>query len=168
MLKEWPVRFVKSPNFSSRRGSVIDCIVLHHTGTLAPKLDRFIAPDSKVSSHYVIPRNEEEGIIQLVDVGFKAWHCGRAKIWGAEHVNLFSVGVQLVATKDSGYTDFQYEACSQIIADVMNREPAVVFNRIVGHEAIVDRGNGPGPLWRWDIMFDLLVRRLYDLKIDRT
>ncbi len=164
------LKMIKSPNFSSRREAIVDSIIFHHTGSMALQktLRLMTSQENKVSAHIIIPRNREEGIIQMVDFEMKAWHSGRANLWKRPNVNLFSVGVQLVGTRDSGYTDWQYEASGIACADIMNRFPSIAFNQIVPHESISDRENGPGPLWRWEQFFDVLARNLYGLQIDRT
>lgn len=124
-------------------------------------------PQAKVSAHFLIPRNEEEGIIQMVDVEKKAWHSGRAIFQKLKNVNLFSVGIQLVGTDDSGYTDWQYEASSIVCNHILNYNPKIAYNGIVGHDTISERGHGPGKLWKWDLFFDSLVRKMYNLNIER-
>lgn len=159
-------RWVKSPNYSSRKDSEVSAILLYHTGALAldPTLRWMTSQEAKISCHVLVPRNREEGIVQLVDFKMKAWHAGRALLWNQGDVNLFSVALQLVGTKDSGYTDYQYEATAQVCADIMNLYPKVTLNRILGHDCIAEKPHGPGPLLRWDVFFDELVRRLYGLE----
>ncbi|GAB1376783.1 hypothetical protein MASR1M48_16350 [Lactococcus petauri] len=122
---------------------------------------------SKVSCHFIIPRNIEEGIIQLVELDQKAWHAGRAEMAMKRDVNLFSVAIQLVGNKESGFTDWQYEASALLCDHLLSRFPEISMNRIVGHDMISERPNGPGPKWRWDRFFDTLIRKMYDLKISR-
>jgi len=168
-MEEFSVSSLHSPNYSSRRGSIVDCIILHHTGTLVfqKTVKMFTSGESKVSAHYVIARNPEEGIVNFVPSSEKAWHCGRAAMWKVPDVNLFSVGVQLVGTADSGFTPFQYQASAFVCANIMNQYPGIFFNRIIGHDAIAERMNGPGPLWQWGRFFDILVSRLYGLSLER-
>lgn len=123
--------------------------------------------NSKVSCHFIIPRNIEEGIIQLVDLDQKAWHAGRAEMAQKSDVNLFSIAIQLVGVKDSHFTDWQYEASAILCNFLIDRFPQIVLNRIVGHDMISKRPNGPGPKWRWDRFYDVLIRKMYDLKIER-
>lgn len=162
-------RWLKSPNFSSRRGEPIDSIVLACTGQMAlkPTLELMGAQDNRVSCHVIVPRNQEEGVVQLVDFKMKAWHAGRAELWKRPNVNLYSVGIQLVGNKTSGYTDWQYEVVSTVCAELINQEPGITMNRILGHDAVAEKEHGPGPLWRWDVFFDMLVRKLYGLQVER-
>lgn len=124
----------------------------------------FQSQESKISAHFVVPRNIEEQVIQLVDVKHKAWHAGRAVLWKKGDVNLNSIGIQLVGTKESGYTDWQYEASAGICAKLIELEPRILLNRIVGHDAIAERENGPGPAWNWSLFFDCSVRKMYGLE----
>lgn len=155
----------RSPNFSSRRDTKIDCVVLYGAGKMAlqPVLRWLQTKECGISAHFVIPRHEEEGIIEMVPPEKKAWHAGRALMWRKGDVNLYSIGVQLIGTKESDFTDWQYEACSILCADLMNREPKILMNRIVGHDSISEREMGPGRFWKWDVFFDLLVEKLYGL-----
>lgn len=119
--------------------------------------------ESGVSTHFVIPRNEEEGIIQFVDVRFKAWHAGRALMWKKPDVNLYSIGVQLVGVPDCEYTEWQYEAAAAICAELMNQESAILLNRIISHDAIAERAHGPGPFWNWQLFFNGLIKKMYGM-----
>ena len=48
-----------SPNYNSRSGAAIDCIVIHDTesDTAVAALSWFESPESQVSAHYVIDRD---------------------------------------------------------------------------------------------------------------
>lgn len=158
-----------SPNYSSRRGHEIDCVVIHATGqpSPSPTVALMCAQDSKVSCHFLIPRNPEEGVLQLVPLEYKAWHAGRAEMAKKGDVNLFSVAIQLVGNSRQGFTDWQYEATAMLCAHLMDTCPKIDFNRIVGHDMISERPNGPGPLWSWQRFFDLMVRKMYNIPIER-
>jgi N-acetyl-anhydromuramyl-L-alanine amidase AmpD len=57
-----------------------------------------------------------------------------------------------VAEKDIGFTDAQYDAVKQLIADIRRRWPGINHNRrhIVGHnEYAPDRRSDPGELFDW-------------------
>jgi len=162
---------LNSPNSSSRRDRKISTILVHHTGHMTENVtvDKMMAKGTKISCHFIVPRDAKKNVIQLVELERKAWHAGRALFWKDRDVNLFSVGIQLVGTAESGYTDHQYEITAQLIAEIMDRNEKISFNRIVGHESVSERENGPGPLWCWNQFFDCLIRRLYGLnEISRT
>lgn len=167
------VKFISSPNFSSRRDQKVSAIVLRATESMAMEstIRLMESEKTRISGHFLIPRSQEEQVIQMVDVQRKAWHAGRAILWGDRNVSLFSVSVQLVAVKNSGYTDWQYEKAAEICCNLMDTFPGITLNRIVGQEAIseTEKTKGElGPMWSWELFFDILVRKLYDLSITRT
>jgi N-acetylmuramoyl-L-alanine amidase len=92
------VPFKESPNRSSRpAGSVIDLIVIHHTGagTFSGISSWLRSPQSKVSSHYLLGYGGE--LEQLVSVGTKAsWHAGKSSWAGKTDLNNSSVGIEIL------------------------------------------------------------------------
>ncbi len=161
-------RQIMSPNKSSRKGCEIDCILLRNTGSMTPEatIRKMTDPKTKISCHYIIPRFKEQGVIELVPTEFKAWHAGRNSLFGVYNLNLTSVSVQLVGTNVGGYTDWQYRALAEICACIVDLNPKVTLNRIVGHDAISGKGTGPGQLFNWELFFDWLVRIRYNLNIE--
>lgn len=87
-----------SPNFSSRRNSVI-ATVIHYTGggRASGSVNWLCDPRSKASAHYVISRSGET--TELVAPAHKAWHAGVSEtvIDGVclSDANDFSIGVEL-------------------------------------------------------------------------
>ncbi len=73
----------------------IDTIVIHYTaGGSALSSAQFLAKeDSRASAHLVIARNGK--IYQLVDFETQAWHAGQSRLNYREHVNSFSIGIEL-------------------------------------------------------------------------
>jgi len=87
---------VASPHYSGRRGTAIDCIVLHYTagaGEASSTARWFADPKSKVSAHYVVSR--DGGIAQCVNVEQAAWHAGSATLAGSSDVNSRSIGIEI-------------------------------------------------------------------------
>jgi N-acetylmuramoyl-L-alanine amidase len=82
------VKFIKSPNFSSRNGTAIDMIVMHFTDGPSAQgaINRFLNPAEQVSAHYIIDRDGT--IYQMVQDDDKAWHAkaANARSIGIEHV----------------------------------------------------------------------------------
>src|ERR1039458_351903 len=73
-----------SPNHDERKqGRAPDLILLHYTGmqTGEAALARLCAPDSQVSSHYVV--FEDGRIVQCVAEELRAWHAGVSS-WGGK------------------------------------------------------------------------------------
>lgn len=83
-----------SPNHSSRKGAVVDKIVVHITDgspSLSGCVERFQRPETKASPHFVIGRDGT--VVQLVELSRAAWH---AKGWNSE-----SVGIEHIARSPS-------------------------------------------------------------------
>ena len=84
-----------SPNFSSRRGTRVDLIVLHDCeGSYEGSIRWFELSKSSVSAHYVI---REDGVeaTQMVDLADNAWH--------ACSFNRRSVGVEMSGFANRGF-----------------------------------------------------------------
>ena len=69
-----------------------------------------------VSAHYLIDR--EGAIYELVSPDKLAFHAGKSKMPrpedGRESVNHFGIGVELLGTLTSGYTDAQYQSVARL------------------------------------------------------
>ena len=103
----------------------------------------------QVSAHYLISRDGE--IWRLVDEEKRAWHAGVSKMPFAEdtreNVNHFSIGIELIATEESGFTDLQYESLIRLTLEIMQRHQ---IKNILGHEHIAPgRKVDPGPSFDW-------------------
>lgn len=133
--------FLPSPHRRTSRSKPISAIVIHYTGSLNIEgtLSWFRRPESKVSAHYVIGRDGR--IVQMVEDAHVAWHAGRSAMFPHEkpprepNVNEFSLGIELVGTADSGFTDRQLASLYELLARLVQhyRIPA---DRVVGHAHI--------------------------------
>jgi len=112
-----------------------------------------------VSSHYLIDRGGE--IYNLVPEEMKAWHAGPSVMPEPDNrtgVNEFSIGIELAATRDSGFTEAQYGSLRVLCADIeARRRKKMVY---VGHDMIAGERAvalglrkepkiDPGPLFDW-------------------
>lgn len=124
--------FIPSPNRSSRDNREISAIVVHYTGSMHidGTISWFQNPQARVSAHYVIGRDGR--IVQMVKDKDVAWHAGVSELEGRPHVNSFSIGIELVGTHDSGFTDRQMEALYSLIETLVG-EYSVPPWRVVGH-----------------------------------
>jgi N-acetyl-anhydromuramyl-L-alanine amidase AmpD len=154
--------------WEDRASSGIDVIVIHYMSavnvnsaspySLPDILQIFV--DYGVSSHYLISR--DGNVYNLVPEEKKAWHCGPSFMPppdNRENVNDFSIGIELVGTDVSGFTNAQYAALCSLSFQIEIR-----YNRhftYVGHEDIagveaVEAGlrsvakTDPGPLFDWN------------------
>lgn len=121
----------------TRMLSSVDTIVIHSLYNPEAK-DPFsiqsakaILDKYKVSTHYIIDRNGK--IYQLVAENRQAWHAGEASMPapdGRSKVNLFSIGIELIGSETSGFTDAQYSSVVALTLDSMNRLP---IKYVTGH-----------------------------------
>lgn len=128
----------------------IDTVVLHSSynasGGDAYNLEKIIGQYEQygVGAHYIIDRSGS--IYRLVKEEGIAYHAGESKMPdGRKNVNDFSIGIELVATEESGYTEKQYTAVNNLIADIKTRYK---IKDIVGHGDIAPkRKTDP---WKFD------------------
>ena len=137
-----------SDQFEDRpEGMEIDVLIIHSIHNPASK-DRFSAHSCKecldkhgVSSHYLI--DLKGNVWQLVAEEKKAWHAGISKMPedGREGVNDFSIGIELIGTEDTDFTEAQYKALALLTKDILGRHPV---RNIYGHCDIApDRKTDP-------------------------
>lgn len=140
-----------SPNYRKDRRQPIDLLVIHYTGDMSidSTIFWFMNPSSKVSAHYLIGRDGRT--LQFVCEKDEAWHAGASSYEGKENCNQYSIGVELVGTEISGFTDEQYNYLIELTNDIKQKYPAITTKRIVGHEHIAPgRKIDPGKLFDWD------------------
>jgi N-acetyl-anhydromuramyl-L-alanine amidase AmpD len=156
--------------WDNRVSSTIDTIVIHYISALdVDKLRPFdlslilkVFCDKAVSSHYLIQRDGK--VFRLVPEDKKAWHCGGSIMPapdGRANVNEFSIGIELVATHESGFTKEQYVSCAGLIANIEKRIGSkcvrVGHEDIAGNDAVLrglrkDVKRDPGPLFDWQLL----------------
>ncbi len=155
--------------WNERSDEAFDAIVIHYisaieTNPQAPyeigKILKIFC-DYGVSSHFVI--NRDGDIFQTVPVERRAWHCGGSIMPSPDNrknVNDFSIGIELTATADSGFTASQYDALSDLsiyLEKTYNKQFTYV-----GHEDIAGRQANelglrkdikidPGVLFNWEL-----------------
>lgn len=105
-------------------------------------------PDLKnrvyASYHYIIPREGDP--IQLVPLDKRAYHAGKSEINGRENLNNWTIGIGMLATHTSGFTESQYNWGARICH--INR---IRQNKVWGHDQVApNRKKDPGPEFDWD------------------
>lgn len=142
---------------------------------------RKIFVDYKLSSHYLIARDGL--VVKLVEEDRIAWHAGRGSLDEfpdyRNKLNNHSIGIEFLAigSRDEmapkylsrstydrldpgliGYTEEQYRAVNELLAEIYDRHPAIVRDRrhIIGHDEYagprqrpVDPKVDPGSLFDW-------------------
>ena len=148
-------------NYSSRKQKPY-VFVVHYTGSnnVDGTLSWFANPEARVSSHEVIDKNGDRYL--TVPPEKKAWHAGKSIYYDANHpkgignVNDFSFGYELVGVYGSDFTEAQYDALAEAIAErIYDRSFDIalvtdLWGSIVGHEHIAPRRKiDPGPTFTW-------------------
>ena len=70
----------------------------------------------EVSSHFLIDR--DGAVTQFVSTDRRAWHAGRSTYAGRTECNDFSIGIELEGTDTLPYSEAQYRALAELIADL--------------------------------------------------
>ncbi|TXH01039.1 MAG: hypothetical protein E6P95_02625 [Candidatus Moraniibacteriota bacterium] len=128
----------------------INTLVLHSSynasGGDSFQFDKIIGQYEQygVGAHYIIDRSGR--IFRLVREEDIAYHAGESKMPdGRKNVNDFSIGIELIGTEESGFTEKEYAALNDLIADIKTRYK---IKDIVGHSDIAPtRKTDP---WKFD------------------
>jgi N-acetylmuramoyl-L-alanine amidase len=126
--------FIPSPNYRTGRANKvrISAIVIHYTTslTIEATVEWFKNRQSQVSAHYVVGRDGR--VVQMVDEKDTAWHSGHSELQGVKNVNAFSIGIELVGTGDSGFTDRQLASLYSLL-EILVFKYRILPERVVGH-----------------------------------
>lgn len=115
-------------------------------------------PRFHASAHYLVGREGE--VIRLVEDKWRAYHAGRSEMHGKPNCNRFTIGIELIATNHSGFTEEQYEACARLVSRYCATH-AIPLKNVLGHEHVAPgRKFDPGPLFRWEQLFQLVTASL--------
>ena len=124
--------------YSPYSGRTIDTIVIHSSydalGAEPYSVNGLIAEYKQynVAPHFLIDREGE--IYRLVDEENIAYHAGVSKMPdGRSNANNFSVGVELMNTKEDNYTKNQYSSLNYLIDYLESQFP---IKYVVGHNKI--------------------------------
>lgn len=162
------VKTLVSPNFNERPSDEISLLVIHGIslppgeyggseilGLFTNQLDCSAHPYFEqleglaVSSHFLIRRGGE--VIQFVSTKDRAWHAGRSEFEGQTECNDFSIGIELEGSDNEAYEAMQYQSLLELTGCLQEAYPAILNNRITGHEHIAPgRKTDPGPAFDWE------------------
>ena len=157
------VRQVASPNQDARpTGACIQLLVIHgislppghFRGSAIEKLftnrldhDEHVSFSAlrglRVSSHFLIRRGG--AALQFVACDRRAWHAGISTWKGMNRCTDFSIGIELMNTKDDKCTGEQYSALKKLIADLKSEYK---IKYVLGHNQIAP-GRKTDP-WNFD------------------
>jgi len=149
---------VPSPNYDERKqGRAPDLILLHYTGMASGEaaLARLCAPDSDVSSHYVV--FEDGRIVQCVPEDKRAWHAGVSSWAGETDINSCSIGIEIVNPgHELGYRDFPLRQIAAVISlckSIVTRRGPIGATRILAHSDVAPaRKQDPGEKFPWELL----------------
>jgi N-acetyl-anhydromuramyl-L-alanine amidase AmpD len=161
--------------WDDRPSPLVDTIVIHYVSACDVDRDRpfdlgqilQIFCTLTVSSHYLIQRDGRT--YRLVPDDKRAWHCGGSIMPvpdGRTRVNDFSIGIEFVATHDSGFTPEQYESCARLckyIDKQFGRACVRIGHQDIAGQQAVDRGLrkdiklDPGPLFNWQLLAKQMI-----------
>ncbi len=152
--------------WESRKEEIINTVVIHfisavEINTQAPyDLNTILGIFCTygVSSHFLISRRGK--VFRLVPEQHKAWHCGGSIMPSPDDrrgVNDFSIGIELMATADSGFTRLQYKSllslCLELESHYRREFIYVGHDQIAGERAVelgLRRDVKPDPGVRFD------------------
>lgn len=124
--------------FAKSDNRKIDTIIVHTSydaiGNDPYSVDGIIAiyKEYNVSAHYLIGRNGN--IYRLVADKDIAWHAGASEMPdGRTNINDFSIGIEVVNTKDGKFTADQYASLNRLIDQLKEKYPV---KNVLGHEDI--------------------------------
>jgi N-acetylmuramoyl-L-alanine amidase len=141
----------RSPNYNDRPlGAEIKFVIIHYTGmeTAEEALSTLCDPEAEVSSHYFI--SEDGECLQLVDDQYRAWHAGFSYWQGLNHLNHYSIGIELVNPGDRPFADAQIDSLIELCLQLKSKyniAPAC----FLGHSDIApERKQDPGVFFPWE------------------
>ena len=85
------------------------------------------------SAHAFIARDGT--IHQLMPFNYEAYHAGASMLNGKQHCNKWTLGIELIGTAKSGFTDAQYSALAELSAHLMGTH-GFGEDCIAGHDSV--------------------------------
>ena len=137
-------------------------------------------PDGRMyaSAHILISR--EGSVCKLVEFDKQAYHAGTSILDGRSHCNRWTLGIELVGTQDSGFTDAQYRELAKLLINLM-AEYGFGPEKVAGHDTVrwaaieagdskrkkydpSGRSDGQGDNFDWEYLWELVDRQLSSLE----
>lgn len=138
--------------YASASGRKIDTIIVHSSydaiGSDPYGLNGLIAEYKQygVAPHYLIDRKGD--VYRLVAEKNIAYHAGESQVPdGRTGINNFSVGIELMNKENSKFTDSQYLALKNLIADIKSRYK---IKYVLGHDQIAPGRKTDPWNFNWD------------------
>jgi len=136
--------------YQKASGRSIDTIIIHSSynalGGDEYSVEKLLGEYKNygVSPHYLIDR--KGNIFRLVEDKNIAYHAGESKMPdGRSGINNFSIGIEMINTKNDKYTDFQYKSLQHLLAYLKKK---YVIKYVLGHSDVA-KGRKDDP-WNFD------------------
>lgn len=149
--RRWP-----TPNYDCRRENEVAGIVLHHTGeTLEESLRILTSPERKVSTHVVIAADGTRYV--MADPRVVTFHAGRSVLFGREHCNYCTIGVEFQGnTLVAPLTDEQIASAIEYLMPIIEAY-RIPLNHIVTHEMVRNAYRERYPDRQCDVKVDITL-----------
>jgi N-acetylmuramoyl-L-alanine amidase len=151
-----------SPNFDARAANAKpNYIVLHYTGMSSAEraCDWLCAPESKVSSHYLV--DEDGSVVHIVNEDMRAWHAGVSHWKGETDMNSHSIGIEIQNPGHGpDYAEFPKVQLLSIIVlalDIMRRHKIDPRNVLAHSDVAPGRKVDPGQKFDWKLLHEYCV-----------
>jgi N-acetylmuramoyl-L-alanine amidase len=164
-----------SPNYSSRKGTKIDLLVIHHTGGKYPSDVNWLCDKkSKVSAHYYIRKNGE--IYGLVPDEYCAWHAGESSfdldgdgkiVQGEKWFNNRSIGIEMeLLNIEDNYTDDELQSNFALSLDLVKKYN-ISTEQVLGHKEISPKRKIDPANFNMNTFRILLYGKLHEIDVSK-
>lgn len=143
---------------SEPRALPVRYIVLHHTAADTPTSLKVLSgrdPLRRVSAHYLITDETAVRTLPLVPESRVAYHAGESHWLGAEGLNGFTLGVELVNRDGNrhAYSDAQLEALAALLKELIARHGLGPDCLLAHSDISPGRKIDPGALFPWERLY---------------
>ncbi len=97
------------------------------------KDSRWPASRMYASAHVMIGRAGE--VWRLVEFDQQAWHAGASVLNGRAQCNRWTLGIELIGSQHSGFTDHQYASLSELLAR-LEKDFGIHESDVAGHDTV--------------------------------
>ncbi len=145
----------KSPNYNSRKTSLIKFIIIHYTAirTCEEAISHLCNPKNKVSCHFIVSQNGK--IYSLVNENNRAWHAGVSQWNNQKDINSNSIGIELDYSRHQQNKTFSKKMIESLILLIsyLIKKYKIEKKNVLGHSDVAPfRKKDPGPNFPWHLL----------------